>query len=298
MVIDLEQRAELDALGFGPFFSDQLPLLESSGLRLARVIGQEEFGYQLGGGAKHGRLSGRLINAPSPMDRPVVGDWVGVRGPADRTIIDHVLDRHSGLPIGAEQTRLAAANVDMCFIVTSAREPLDERRVERYLDAVWAAGSRPVVLLNQVDSQPGGSGELRTTVDSMVRTLESLGFGLAVLKVSAHTGEGLDELQRSISPEATVALIGSPAVGKSSLAKQLAGGQSTLGKGSPGRQLWRLPGGGLLIDTPALREFSAAEQHAAEQTLVRAPEPTRSRQRWKAVKPTRLSGKSPPHRTG
>jgi ribosome biogenesis GTPase len=251
----------LASLGFDAFFSDQLARFEGERLVPARVVSEGQNAFHLAGcRAPLGDLSGRLRSA-GKLERPVVGDWVAVLDGEHRALIQHVLDRRTTLVRRAAGTRdepqIVAVNVDVFFVVTSANRDLNERRLERYVTAVWNSGAEPVIVLNKVD--------LAADRGEMLDAIERVAIGVPVVEVSAVTGEGLDELRSHIAPGKTVGFIGSSGVGKSSLMNRLLGRelQATAGlrhdeRGrhtTTARQLVELPEGGVLIDTPGMREL-------------------------------------------
>jgi ribosome biogenesis GTPase len=193
---------------------------------------------------------------------PATGDWVVIeRGGADELApIVAVLPRRSKLSRkvagkrAVEQT--LAANIDTVFVVVAADSNVNERRLERYLSLAWAGGARPVVILTKID-----------LCDDRVGAIEAAGrsaVGVPVHGVSGVTGEGLDELAPYLKAGATIAMVGSSGVGKSTLINALCGediqavkGLGWYGKGqhtTTRRELLRAPNGVLLIDTPGLRE--------------------------------------------
>lgn len=261
----------LEDLGYGPFFSDQFNLLQRPDLAPARISADARGAYHLAGCcAPVGRLSGRLRHELRGVDRPTTGDWVVVADHAERAVIHYPLDRKTvmmrrsaGDATGAQ---VVAANVDVFFVVTSANRDLSPRRIERYLAAVWQGGAAPVVVLNKVD--------LATDVDAMVATLASVALAVPVERVSALTGSGLEGLRAHVGPGRTVGLVGSSGVGKSSLINRLVGSDvqpvnsvRVDGKGrhtTTRRELVVLPGGGVLLDTPGMREFGMVGGEDAE----------------------------------
>jgi ribosome biogenesis GTPase / thiamine phosphate phosphatase len=186
-----------------------------------------------------------------------VGDWVVVR---DETI-QAVLPRRSAfsrkVARAATEEQVLAANVDTVFLVTALNGDLNLRRLERYLALAWESGASPVLVLTKAD--------LCGDVGGALRAVGPVTIGVPTHAISNLTGAGLDELEPHLAPARTVALLGSSGVGKSSLANRLLGEELQVtreiavdGRGrhtTTSRQLVRLPGGALLVDTPGLREL-------------------------------------------
>jgi ribosome biogenesis GTPase len=176
-----------------------------------------------------------------------------------------VFDRRTALVRRAAGTlaepQVVAVNVDVFFVVTAANRDFNERRLERYVAAVWNSGAAPVVVLNKVDL----AGERGPLLDVVGR----VALGVPVVCASAVSGEGLDALRDYIGADKTVGFIGSSGVGKSSLANRLLGREAQavgdLRNDERGRhtttarQLIQLPEGGVLIDTPGMRELGLLE---------------------------------------
>ena len=257
----------IEELGYTPFFSAQFELLsESEGLVVARVSAESHGLYQLlGSMATLGELSGKLRGQLKAGERPVCGDWVAVGEHGDRATIRHVFDRRTQLVRRAASSdglpQTIAANVDVFFIVTSANQELNPRRLERYLTAVWDSGADPVLVLNKVD--------LVEDLAALETSLRSVAGTAPIVGVSAHTGQGMAELESVLAPNKTVSFIGSSGVGKSSLAnrilgheQQATGDTSSAAKGrhtTTRRELVVVPGRGVLIDTPGMREFGIVD---------------------------------------
>ena len=218
-------------------------------------------------GERTAELSGRLRHeARSESDLPAVGDWVAVRlTPGDGAcLILSVLPRRTRMARkvpGAETAeQVVAANVDLVLVVAGLDHDYNPRRLERALVLARDGGAEPAIVLNKAD--------LLSPAELAARVAETraVASGLDVVTVSAATGEGLPALAASLRPGRTAAFIGSSGVGKSTLVNRLLGEerQSTFpvrehdARGrhtTTRRELLRLPGGALLIDTPGLREL-------------------------------------------
>ena len=229
-----------------------------------RVAAQHRGEYDVltEGGELRARVSGRLRHeASSGADLPAVGDWVALRDQA----IHAVLPRRSAflrkVNLGAAEAQVLAANLDAIFVVTGLDADFSPRRLERYLTLAWESGATPVIVLTKAD----------LCADPYDRLLdaEQVALGVPVHLVSNLTGEGVAELAPYLGPARTVALLGSSGVGKSSLANRLLGHEAQATKAlaedgtgrhtTTARQLFRLPSGALLVDTPGLREVQLWE---------------------------------------
>lgn len=198
-------------------------------------------------------------------ERPGVGDWVAViPRPGDtQSTIEAVLPRRTALVRKEAGVRtegqVLAANIDMVWIVSSLTVELSARRIERFMTVAWDSGAQPVVVLTKADLD-GADSEILAEVESVT-------VGAEIVRTSAVTGEGIDTLRVLLAGERTAALVGSSGVGKSTLINTLVGEQllrtmqtrdDAVGRHTTThRELVRVPSGGLLVDTPGLRELLA-----------------------------------------
>jgi len=259
--------SSLDQLGWDPFFDRQLMDEERARWTPARVVweGREQYRVSTGGATWPMQLPGRFRHAArTRADLPAVGDWVlvAVRSGDDRVAIHRTLVRRSQFSRSAAgrstEQQVVAANVDTVLIVTSFNLDFNLRRIERYLALTWESGARPVIVVNKADMCPNREG-WRPEIDSVAH-------GVPMLATSALRGDGMMELDELVRRSGTTVLLGSSGVGKSTLINALTGDdrQSVLptrdgddrGRHSTtARQLFCLPRGGVLIDTPGMREL-------------------------------------------
>ena len=200
--------------------------------------------------------------AASAVDLPAVGDWLAlepVSASPPQAALRGILPR-SGTFIRQRpsdgQPQVLAANVDSAFLVSGLDDDLNLRRIERYLVLALDGGVTPVVVLNKVD--------IALDLARAVAEVHAVAAGTRVVVTSAIDGTGLEELVSLLEPGATACLLGSSGVGKSTITNALLGEERQAtrdlreddSKGrhtTSHRELFALPGGGLLIDTPGLR---------------------------------------------
>ena len=258
----------LEALGWTPRFAEAFEPFRASGGEPARVSLEHTHIYRVltPAGERLARVTGRLRHAAEERaDFPAVGDWVVLDPPSSgggdariRAILPRASEfarRAAGNPT---ERQVLAANIDVVFLVSGLDNDFNPRRIERYLVTASDSGASPVIVLNKSDlvDDPG----------IFVREIESLANGVPVLAVSAKRPETLAAVRAHLAPGRTAALLGSSGVGKSSIANALIGEEvlatrevreyDSRGRHTTtGRQLILLPGGGILIDTPGLREL-------------------------------------------
>jgi ribosome biogenesis GTPase len=262
---------DLTALGWGPAFVEAFESYAARGLVPARVALEHTHIYRVltADGEWLARVSGRLRHeAAHRADFPGVGDWVAVEPPAQDgdARIHAVLPRFSRFSRRAAgdptEEQIVAANINTVFLVSGLDLDFNPRRIERYLVVAWESGATPVVVLNKADlvDEPG----------RFIDEVQRLAPAVAVHAVSCRAAETLAPLHEYLRSGQTAALLGSSGVGKSSIVNQLIGkdllrtrdvrdwdnrGRHT----STARQLVMLPDGGVLIDTPGMRELQLWE---------------------------------------
>jgi ribosome biogenesis GTPase len=262
----------LEDLGWNDFFAAAFAPYAEQGLVPARVTAQKGLNQVSTGEAEHfADLAGKLrheLKGPESPGHPAVGDWVALRLPTGegRAMIHAILPRRSKFSRKSAGQRteeqVVAANVDTIFLVSGLDGDFNPRRIERYLTAAWDSGAQPVVVLNKLDRCPDPEACLLET--------EAIALGVPVHRVSALTGENCEELAAYLVPGRTVGFLGSSGVGKSTLINRLLGrdvqrtgevreGDDRGRHTTTHRELFRAPGGGLLIDTPGLREIQLWE---------------------------------------
>ncbi|UCD39267.1 MAG: ribosome small subunit-dependent GTPase A [Fidelibacterota bacterium] len=246
----------------------------------ARIITGVRQNYRVitAGGELPATATGRLqFDTDESADLPVAGDWVAARIFDDQAVIHQVLPRRTSLMRkssgrGSAQ-QVLAANVDTLFIVQSLDRDFNLRRLERYLVMAREGGVEPVILLSKRDLHP------EEDIPSFVAQAQAVSPDTPVLVYSAQDSSGVDAIRARLRPGQTFCLAGSSGVGKSTLINQLLG-ESRLAtrpvreKDARGRhattrrELILLPEGGVLIDTPGMRELGVlAEQSSLESTF-------------------------------
>jgi ribosome biogenesis GTPase len=267
--------ATLEALGWDAGWADAFAPFAAEGLRPARVVAvhRDTSIVRDGTGDATASVSGSFrFAALGHSDFPTVGDWVVLD--AD-DVVSAILPRRSVFKrVSADGSRrgsrlddeqVMASNVDVALLVAGLDNDFNLRRIERYLAIAASSGIKPVVVLNKAD--------LADDVDGRLVAVDAIAPGVDTVAVSAWTGQGLEDLRTHLQPGATAAILGSSGVGKSTLVNALLGEdrQATAavrGSDSRGRhttthrELFELPGGALLVDTPGIRalEVLGAEE--------------------------------------
>lgn len=261
----------LKSLGWNQTFEESFKSLEILNLVPGRISIEHKGLYNVltEYGELLGEITGKIrFNATGRHDFPAVGDWVAVQAiPQEgKAYIHNILPRKSKFSRKAAglttDEQIVATNVDTVFLVNALNQDFNLRRLERYLLMAWESGATPVIVLSKAD--------LCEDVQKYIDEVETIAFGVPTLAVSAEKGTGLEALSSYISEGETVALLGSSGVGKSTLVNKLFGSEILKtnvirdedGKGkhtTTHRELIVLEGGGILIDTPGMRELQLWE---------------------------------------
>ena len=259
----------LETLGWDARWEAAFERYAAAGLVPGRVAAPHrggEYDVLAQDGEVRARLPGRARRESALAELPVVGDWVALELREASTVsVEAVLPRRTKISrraahepgAGAAREQVVAANVDVVFVSASLADDVDLRLVERYLTVAWESGARPVILLTKADLEPDPE-RVRAEVAEVA-------VDVPVEAVSTRAGVGLDRVLSFLEHGMTGALVGPSGVGKSTIVNALAreellatGSLSEDGTGrhtTTRRQLVVLPGGGLLVDNPGIREL-------------------------------------------
>ncbi len=248
--------------GWNDEWADRAARLGTDSSSPARIAGQDRASWSLQ--TRWGQRKARIPTRRNIELSPVAGDWVLAEPgptPTDAWSILAVLPRQTAISRGAAgtgETQVLAANVDTVWIVHGLDKPVNPRSLERYLTVAWDSGATPEVILSKQD--------MAEDLESSLAEVRAAAVGAPIRCVSAESVSSVRDLRDSLVPGCTVTLVGPSGVGKSTLINLLAGepvaatGEVRAGdrKGrhtTVRRELFQIPGGGILLDTPGMREL-------------------------------------------
>ena len=260
---------KLEDLGFDDWFKKESEMYQDSGYDIARVaaVDKNQFVLRNEETIIPAEVTGKIIyKATSMLDFPTIGDWVKVQYFNDRTfaVINSIFPRKSLLKrkMAGDKVEFQAigANIDVAFIIQAADNDFNIPRLERYLTMVSEAGIKPIIFLSKVDL---------ISIDDLnqkISDINSINHSKDIIAFSNFSKQGLIEITSIIKAGMTYCLIGSSGVGKTSLLNNLIGEDLYTtdsvrikdGKGkhiTARRQLIILKNGGIIIDTPGMREL-------------------------------------------
>lgn len=259
----------LETFGWNDFFASSFAPYARQGHSVGRVFLQHSKVYLLytADGEMPAEVAGRLrYEAVGREDLPAIGDWVVISMRREekktRAVIHDILPRKSKFSrkVAGSKTeeQIVAANIDTLFLVNGLDHDFNPRRIERYLIMASESGARPVVILNKAD--------VAEEVERKVEEVKAIAHDAPVLLMSAKQGAGIEALRPYVGAGQTVSLMGSSGVGKSTITNKLLGKETQKvqevrsgderGKHTTThRELIMLPTGGLIIDTPGMREL-------------------------------------------
>ncbi len=261
--------SQLALLGWDPDFEEKFDRLPADGGVPARVIADYGAEYLVSDGLRARRaVAGKRLRNDG-LTLPAVGDWVSITAREPLDVIHGVVDRRTvfSRKAASMETReqVLAANVDVAFLIAAATD-VNPRRIERYLTIAWQSGASPVVLLTKAD--------VTDSPEALLAELEAVSMGTPVMVTSSVTGDGVDDIARCLLPARTGVLLGPSGAGKSTLINRIVGTDLMRTRAIHGpsggghhmtshRQLVQLPRGGMIIDTPGLREAQLWEGEEA-----------------------------------
>jgi ribosome biogenesis GTPase / thiamine phosphate phosphatase len=233
-----------------------------------RVIAQQRKFWRVAGdfGECWAEANGKLrLAADEGADWPGVGDWVTaeVHGGDETAMVQEVLPRRSKFvrksPGKKMEVQVIAANVDTALLVSALDGDFNPWRVERYLAQCWESGARPVIVLNKADACEDARGK--------TAEMERVAVGTAVCAVTRKLGEASVNWKSFSSPDKRWCCSGHREWGSRRLRTGFWGtmcrkyvqpvreSDSRGRHSTTSRELFTLPGGALLVDTPGLREM-------------------------------------------
>lgn len=263
MVINL---MKLETYGWNDTHQKYLQEYEEKGYMPARVLVEHRGHVSLmtEAGEVTGIIPGKLYYDMSKEALPAVGDWVLV-SPIEgekKGVIHHILPRKSQfirkMAGNTIEGQVVAANFDYVFIMTALNQNFNIKRLERYLTVAWDSGAEPIIVLSKAD--------LCEDVGDKVAEVKSVALGVKVYAISSIEGLGIEDIEPYCMAGQTAVVLGSSGVGKSTLINTLCGEDILKVNASRAdddrgrhttthRQLVCMHHGGMIIDTPGMREL-------------------------------------------
>ncbi|GMQ57640.1 ribosome small subunit-dependent GTPase A [Vallitalea sediminicola] len=256
----------INMYGWNQDLEERFETYYNKGLIPARILVENRGMYKVI--TEHGELSGinsgKLYYETDKESLPTVGDWVAVTpiDGEDKVVIQHVLPRKSQfvrkIAGSTIEGQVVAANFDYVFIVASLNNNFNINRLERYLTIAWESGAEPVIILSKAD--------LCDNTDERMIEVENIAFGVSTYAISSLEGIGISQIKKYFQKGKTSVVLGSSGVGKSTLINTLCGeeilkvneareGDDRGRHTTTHRQLIILEDGGMVIDTPGMREL-------------------------------------------
>ena len=257
----------LSDLGWSDFFEKHFQPYQNRGFIPGRVSREHKNLYSIL--CTHGETVARVagtyrFRTRSTADYPATGDWVALsmQNITDPAIIHNLLPRRTYLSRKVAWTRteeqILAANIDIAFLISGMDDEFNIQRIERYITMCYNRNLRPVIILNKQD--------LCEDIEDRIHEIESIAFDIPVHPISALTNAGIENLRPYLTAGTSAVCLGSSGVGKSTIINRLLGEKRLLvgsisastNKGkhvTVQRELLPLSSGGLIIDTPGLREL-------------------------------------------
>ena len=268
---ELIKNIKLEDLGYSEYFQSKSQLSVDTDFSLARIISEHKGRYLLRNEASvlSGKISGKMkFDARYREDYPAVGDWVLIKIiSTDHACIYEILPRKTILKrksANVSEAQVLATNIDTAFIIQAPDRDYSLNRFERYFALAKSGNVTPAIILNKTDLLS------KSELEKILSEIKNRFHNTNVYPTSTISDDGLSDLKESIEKGKTYCLLGSSGVGKSSIVNTLMG-EFLMDIGEIGeranrgrhitthRELFLLESGGLLIDTPGLREIGVLD---------------------------------------